>query len=102
MQSVEKYKTNLGEVQCLIHVSNNLIHVLDVNNDGTTSVTNGIEQIQQQILQKHNLSGDVSNYTWILHGTDGIAYRYDGTFSTAPKEMQLQQFSKIAKTMANK
>lgn len=100
---VEIYQTNLAEVHCLIHVDRmrQIIHVLDVNDDNTRSVTNGIEQIQPQIIQQHQLSGEVSNWKWILYGTDGIASLYNGNFHAAPTELINPRFEALAKKLSS-
>lgn len=101
VQSIETYTTKTSEVRCLVYVSGDTIHVLDVNHDGTISVTNGIDQIQQQILKKHQLSGDVSNYKWILYGTDGIASQFHNQNFIVPQEADLlKQFVNLSKKMS--
>ena len=103
MQSVEIYSTSMADVHCLIYVDvkQGTIHVLDVNNEGTTSVTNGIEQIQEQIIKQHNLSGSVADWKWFLYGTDGVASVYEhGEFHVAPTDLLNEKYALMMEKIA--
>lgn len=101
---IETYKSSISIVRCLIHVDqlNKRIHVLDVNEKNTTSVTNGIDSIQNKILERHNLTGNVSDWLWVLYGTDGVVSLYDGTFTIAPNDVINPKFEEMAKRLSSK
>lgn len=85
---VEIYRTKNSmelHVQIFIDPDNRRIHVLDQDAEGTMSVTNGIDQIQQEILEKHRLDGEINDWQWVLYGTDGVVSVFEqGQFKIAP------------------
>lgn len=97
----EIYVTELGaEIHCHIHIAKPTatIHVLDANAPDTMSVTNGIEQIQAEIMERHGLAGNIPDWNWILYGTDGIASLFrDGKFELAPENLLYQPFLNMSK-----
>ncbi|MFE8701133.1 hypothetical protein ACFYKX_11060 [Cytobacillus sp. FJAT-54145] len=71
-------------VACVIHVDEpkKMIHVLDLNEEGTRSVTNGIDDLQPLIIREVHVAKRIEDYTWILYGTDGVASRFEnGAFT---------------------
>lgn len=85
----EVYKVDFGsrEVHCKVHVdfSTGTIHILDL--DGSLSLTNGIDYIQENLMKRHNLSGNIGDWNWILYGTDGVASLFNGDFVFAPGQL---------------
>lgn len=79
---------------------NNVVHVLDVGRKGAPSVTNSIELIQPQIMERLGLGDGVSGYKWLLYGTDGIISAFDwGRFEYVPTNHPLvrQDFARRMK-----
>jgi hypothetical protein len=61
------------EMNFLIIEEKKEIHILDLNQPNTTSVTNAITFIQEEFAKQGYPHED---YTWVLYGTDGIPALY--------------------------
>ncbi|MBL4952099.1 hypothetical protein JK635_07730 [Neobacillus sp. YIM B02564] len=100
----EVYQTKQGaNVICEVFVNqtDGTIHVLDSNQEETTSVTNGIDEIQALILDKHLVSGAIGDWIWVLYGTDGIATLFEnGSFQMAPDSLLYKPFVEAANNYA--
>jgi hypothetical protein len=95
----ESFRSRIGKVFCEVHADSKkgCIHVLDVNAPASTSVTNGIDDIREQIMEQHGLPGSVKDWTWILYSTDGVATIFNGQFAPAPNHLLYPPFQQRAK-----
>lgn len=75
-ETIMKYKRIGGHV---FFVNENKIHVLDID-DGTISVTNNIESLQEMFCDIYEKSP--TDFEWLLYGTDGYVARYEDGYFT--------------------
>jgi hypothetical protein len=65
------------ELEYFIDYINKRIHLFDLDNYGSSTITNSIDPtFQQKLLEQENLLQDVMDFKWICYGTDGIVAEY--------------------------
>lgn len=75
-----------------------IMHVLDLNNPESPSVTNSIERLREQIMARHRIWRGLDTVGWFLYGTDGIISEFKGGqfFFVDPDDERVHQEFKQA------
>lgn len=70
-------RINDTELEYFIDYINKIIHLMDLDNSGTRSLTNAIDPtFQKMFIEQESLLKDVYDFKWICYGTDGIITEY--------------------------
>lgn len=66
-----------SKIEYFVDYINKKVHLLDLDNFGTRSLTNAIcPEFQNKLIEQENLLKDVVDFEWICYGTDGIIASY--------------------------
>jgi hypothetical protein len=78
--------------ECIVHYDddNKIVHVLDDYKSGNTSITNGIDVIQESILSSLGVSKKITDVRWFLYATDCVVSEFkNGGFNFINKKDSL-------------
>lgn len=83
----KQYKKQWFDMRCEVRYDDDFVHILDTNELGTTSITNGIDLFISDIM-KDIESSLFSNHTWICYCTDGVPFMYmNPGYKKVPEEL---------------
>lgn len=70
-------RINNTELEYFIDFITKKMHLLDLDNSGTKTLTNAIDpHFQQALIDQENLLQDIIDFEWLVYATDGIIASY--------------------------
>ena len=79
------------KLEYFIDYINKRIHLFDLDNYGSTTLSNNLDPtFQQKLIDQECLLSDVMDFKWICYGTDGIIAEYRNyNFNIISHDMRL-------------